>query len=98
MREHDKGAICVFTIWPDLVRSQFSQHIMDPWLQMICNGPVTDIPLYLCINFAQPLLINPYSAKKKMHLKMSSADVVCCKWLPIITDELCIEANSVDPE
>ena len=33
-----------------------------------------------------------------MHLKMSSAEVVCCKWLPNITDELSIEANSVDPE
>ena len=25
------------------------------------------------------ILINPKSAKKKMHLKMSSAEVVCCK-------------------
>ena len=33
-----------------------------------------------------------------MHLKMSSAEVVCCKYLPNITDELSIEANSVDPE
>ena len=33
-----------------------------------------------------------------MHLKMSSAEVVCCKNLPNITDELSIEANSVDPE
>ena len=32
-----------------------------------------------------------------MHLKMSSAEVVCCKQLPNITDELSIEANSVDP-
>ena len=29
-----------------------------------------------------------------MHLKMSSAEVVCCK----SSDELSIEANSVDPE
>ena len=29
---------------------------------------------------------------------MSSAEVVCCKKLPNITDELSIEANSVDPE
>ena len=29
---------------------------------------------------------------------MSSAEVVCCKYLPNITDELSIEANSVDPE
>ena len=33
-----------------------------------------------------------------MHLKMSSAEVVCCKELPIITDELSIEANSIDPQ
>ena len=33
-----------------------------------------------------------------MHLKMSSADVVCCKKLTNITDILSIEANSVDPE
>ena len=29
---------------------------------------------------------------------MSSAEVVCCKQLPDITDELSIEANSVYPE
>ena len=29
---------------------------------------------------------------------MSSAEVVCGKYLPNITDELSIEANSVDPE
>ena len=33
-----------------------------------------------------------------MHLIMSSAEVVSCKKLPSITDELSIEANSVDPE
>ena len=33
-----------------------------------------------------------------MHLKMSSAEVVCCKELPYIADELGIEANSVDQE
>ena len=33
-----------------------------------------------------------------MHLLMSSAEVVCCKQLPNITEELSIEANSVDPE
>ena len=33
-----------------------------------------------------------------MHLKMSSAEVVCCKQLPNITDKLSIEANSLDPE
>ena len=36
--------------------------------------------------------------RKKMHLKMSSAEVLCCKELPNITDELSIEANRVDPE
>ena len=29
---------------------------------------------------------------------MTSAEVVCCKYLPNITDELSIGANSVDPE
>ena len=29
---------------------------------------------------------------------MLSAEVVCCKYLPNFTDELSIEANSVDPE
>ena len=29
---------------------------------------------------------------------MSSAEVVCCKQLPYITNDLSIEANSVDPE
>ena len=33
-----------------------------------------------------------------MHLKMSSAEVICCKYFPNITDKLSIEANSVDPE
>ena len=33
-----------------------------------------------------------------MYLKMSSAEVVCCKLLPNITYELSIEANNVDPE
>ena len=33
-----------------------------------------------------------------MHLKISSAEVICCKKLPSITDKLSIEANSVDHE
>ena len=33
-----------------------------------------------------------------MHLKMLSAEVICCKLLPKINDELSIEANSVDLE
>ena len=33
-----------------------------------------------------------------MHLKMSSAEIVCCEKLPNITDELSIEAKSMDPE
>ena len=36
--------------------------------------------------------------RKKMHLKMSSAEVVCCKKLPSITYELSKEANSLDAE
>ena len=36
--------------------------------------------------------------RKKYILKMSSAKIVCCEYLPNITDELSIEANSVDPE
>ena len=44
------------------------------------------------------LLLTLKAPRKKMHLKMSSAEVVCCKYLPNITDELSIEANSVDPE
>ena len=36
--------------------------------------------------------------QEKMLLKMSSAEVVCCKKLPNITDKISIEANSVDPE
>ena len=33
-----------------------------------------------------------------MHLKMLSAEVVCSKKLPNITDQLSTEANRVDPE
>ena len=33
-----------------------------------------------------------------MHLKMLSAEVVCFKYLPNITDQLGIEGNSMDPE
>ena len=33
-----------------------------------------------------------------MFLKMSSAEVTCSKQLHYITEELSIEANSVDPE
>ena len=40
----------------------------------------------------------PLKRQEKMHLKISSSEVVCCKKLPNITDELCIEANSVGPE
>ena len=36
--------------------------------------------------------------RKKLHLKMSSAEVACCKLLPNIIDELSIEANNMDPE
>ena len=33
-----------------------------------------------------------------MYLKMSSAEVICYKLLPNITEGLSIEANSLDPE
>ena len=33
-----------------------------------------------------------------MYLKMSSAEGVCSKLLPSITEKLNVEANSVDPE
>ena len=36
--------------------------------------------------------------RKKMNLKMSSAEVVFCKKVPNITDKLIIEAHRVDPE
>ena len=42
--------------------------------------------------------VNLKVPRKKMHLKMSSAEDLCCKYLPNITDKLSIEANSVDPE
>ena len=42
--------------------------------------------------------LNPESPRKKVHLKMASAEVVCCKKFPHITDELSKVANSVDPE
>ena len=41
--------------------------------------------------------VNPYAPRKKQ-LKKLSAEVVCWKKLPNITDELSIEANSMDPE
>ena len=37
-------------------------------------------------------------APRKNASKKSSAEVVRCKKLPNITDELSIEANNVDPE
>ena len=33
-----------------------------------------------------------------MYKKMSSAEVLCCKYLPNITDKLIIEAINVGPE
>ena len=42
--------------------------------------------------------IKTLKAPRKKYLKMSSAEVVCCKYLPNITDEFSIEANSVDTE
>ena len=49
-------------------------------------------------SFSVIITFNPYSAKKKMHLKMSPAEVVCCKYLPNIPDELSIDVSSVNPE
>ena len=40
----------------------------------------------------------PLKRQEKMHLKMLSAEDVCCKKLPNICDKLIIEANSLDPE
>ena len=45
--------------------------------------------------YCGPVAINHLSAKKKMRLKMLSAEVVSCKKLHNITDELSIEAYSV---
>ena len=33
-----------------------------------------------------------------MHVKILSADFICCKLLPNITNDISKEANSVDPE
>ena len=43
-------------------------------------------------------ICKPLKRQEKKDLKMSSAEVVCCKQLPSITDELSIEANSVGVE
>ena len=40
----------------------------------------------------------PLKRQEKKHLKMLSAEVVCCKKLPNITDKLSKQANRVDPE
>ena len=64
---------------------------------------VSDFPYHkeLLLNWL-PLGTNsfllPIERQEKKHLKMLSAEVVCCKQLHNITDELSIEANSVDPE
>ena len=46
----------------------------------------------------QKFALTLIAQRKKMHLKMSSAEVICCKQLPNITDKLSIGANSMDPE
>ena len=46
-----------------------------------------------CISF-----LTLKAPRKKTHLKMSSAEVFCCKYLTSVTDKLSIEKNSVDPE
>ena len=63
------------------------------WIQTVCKGyqqtTLVGIKLKQCSNDL---------AKEKMHLKMLSAEVVRCKKLPNITDELSIESSSLDPE
>ena len=55
---------------------------------------------YIVCPFDEHILLPALTLKapRKMHLKMSSVEVVCCKYLPGITDELSVEAYSVDPE
>ena len=58
----------------------------------------SDVSICLApINHSMHLCIYPLKRQEKKHLKMSSVEVVCCKKLPNITDELSIGANSVDP-
>ena len=64
-------------------------------LQGIIRGPLSESN---CTSYNLPTSLTLKVPRKKMHLKMSSAEVVCWKKLPNITDELSIEANSVDPE
>ena len=55
--------------------------------------PLTPVRISFLLN------ILTLKVPRKMHLKMSSAEVVCCKKkMPNITDKLNIEANSLDPE
>ena len=54
--------------------------------------------IMLLVAYKVKELLTLKEPRKKMHLKMSSAEVVCCKQLPSITDELSTEANSLGPE
>ena len=72
----------------------------------ICNGAPSTvrsifelcIPLIMVQKKRYTKKFLPLKRQEKMHLKMSSAEVVCFKQLPNITDVLSVEANSVDPE
>ena len=69
----------------------------------VCQGDATwsgeEPKCYLDRNIGKVIfpfgLFLPLKRQEKIHLKMSSAEVVCCKQLPSITYELSIEANSV---
>ena len=80
---------------------QYSKQNLSVDPHMSENGKVSHIYL----DMAAILVLGPElfhltlkAPRKKMHLKMWSAEVVCCKYLPNTTDELSTEANSVDPE
>ena len=60
------------------------------WAKMV------SIPIFTIHH--QILISVTLKRQERMRLKMSSAEVVCCKWSPNITEELSIEENRVDPE
>ena len=47
--------------------------------------------------FSYWIYINPYDAKKKLHLKMLSIYVVCWIFLQTFQNYFCLQANSMDP-
>ena len=78
------GLQCVIVVFPDHT-TYFFLFFYD----------CTD--LVLIEQFDTGFLHLTLKAQRKNALKMSSAEVVGCKLSPYITDELSIEANSVDP-